>query len=251
MDEHSDCFGYTVVDEGMVASRNIRRGEVVMADTPVMLGPWGQMSGEGPVPCVLCRAHVDLDTCDTCPGCGYPVCDTCAASPDPGHAEECQLLAIMASLTDDFCVIIIARLLLLKFQNPRMYRTIVSSRQTKASRCSIVLGEVRESLMRTVQPRLNNYWSSQEVMSAMQVVETRSRELQPGICGLYEGESLLNTGPESCDACQNCSVLVSDTKLLLIASRDVKCGERLIVHNGNQSSKGRFNCIDCCGELVL
>ena len=25
MDELSDCFGYTVVDEGMVASRNIRR----------------------------------------------------------------------------------------------------------------------------------------------------------------------------------------------------------------------------------
>merc|ERR1711860_273945 len=110
-------------------------------------------------------------------------------------------------------------------------------------------GDVRDSLMRTVQLRLNNYWTLQEVMSAVQVVESRSRVLRPGICGLYESERLLNTGSESCEECQNCSVLVnSDTELMLIAIKDVKCGQRLVVHNGEK--KVGFNCTNC-GELQV
>ena len=245
-DDLSECFPYTVDEEGIVASRDIRQGEVVMVDTPMMVGPWGQMSGDSSVPCILCRAPVELDTCDTCHGCGYPVCGTCAASPDPGHAEECPLLAIMATLTDDYSVIIIARLLLLKFQNPRIFRTIVNSRETKDPRCSIVSGEVRESLMRAVQQRLNNYWSLQEVMSAMQIVEIRTRVLRPGIIGLYESESLLDSGPGSCDQCHNCSVVFRDTIMLLLATKDVKCGHRLVVSN---RAKGEVNCIGCCESV--
>ena len=252
-DELSDCFGYTVKEDKeevvMVATKDIKRGEVVLTDTPVMVGPWGEMSGEeGHVPCVMCLGHCDLDTCDTCPGCGYPVCDTCHVSPDPDHVEECPLLAIMASLSDHYCLVIIARLLLLKFQRPSVFRAMIvnSRRQTKASRCSIVPGEVRDSLMRTVQQRLNNYWTLQEVMSAVQVVESRSRVLKPGICGLYESERLLNT--ESCEECQNCSVLVRDTEIKLIATKDVKCGQHLVFQNGTK--KVGFNC-NGCGELQV
>ena len=247
MDDLSECFPYTLGEEGIVASRDIRQGEVVMVDTPVMLGPWGQMSGDHSVPCILCRAPVELDTCDTCHGCGYPVCDTCAASPDPGHAEECPLLSIMASLTDHYSVIIIARLLLLKFQNPRMFRAIVNnSRQTKAPRCSTELGDVRESLMRAVQQRLNNYWSLQEVMSAMQIVEMRTIEIRPGIIGLYESERLLNLGPGSCDECQNCSVVFQETMKLLIATKDIKYGHRIVVSN---REKGEVKCVGCCESV--
>ena len=100
--------------------------------------------------------------------------------------------------------------------------------------------------MRTVQQRLNNYWSLQEVMSAMQIVEMRTIEIRPGIVGLYESERLLNLGPGSCDECQNCSVVFQDTMLLLIATKDIKYGHRIVVSN---REKREFKCVGCCESV--
>ena len=246
-DELSDCFPYTVREGRVVAARDLRRGEVVMLDTPLMLGPCGGVSGEEITPCVLCRAHVDLDTCDTCPGCSWPVCDTCASRPDPCHAGECSLLATMATISDDYSFVLVARLLLLKFQNPRLYRVLMSSRRTDP-RCSIVSSAVRESLMRTVQQRLNDYWSSQEVISAFEAVETRSRVLRPGLCGLYESERLLNMGL-TCTMCQNCTAVLSEsdkTTVMVITTRDVTSGQHLNISSRvEEEAVDKVKCIHC------
>ena len=102
--------------------------------------------------------------------------------------------------------------------------------------------------MRTVQQRLNDYWSSKEVISAIQVVETRSRVLRPGLCGLYESERLLDMGL-TCTMCQNCTAVLSEsdkTTVMVITTRDVGSGQHLNISSRvEEEAVDKVKCIHC------
>ena len=73
----------------LVATRPIRALELVMTDAPVSLGP----PAVTPPVCLECLAPLSPDHVTTCPKCGVPLCDTCAACPElPLHAAECDLI---------------------------------------------------------------------------------------------------------------------------------------------------------------
>ena len=70
----------------MVASRDIVRGETVLSEEPVVVGP----NQEGEAVCLGCLAECGCGF--MCPGCGFPVCDEeCAGA--ASHRQECQVLA--------------------------------------------------------------------------------------------------------------------------------------------------------------
>ena len=101
----------------LVATRRIRKGELIFTESPAVVGPYSR-SGPQCLQCFRKFAREDLREY-RCPGCGYPMCgDECSRG--KYHAEECQILARAAvhitdleSLNTNYCAITVLRLLLL------------------------------------------------------------------------------------------------------------------------------------------
>jgi len=71
----------------LVATRDIKPGEVVLKEAPLIKGP-SQITG--PV-CVGCLQAVEQKTSKECTRCGWPVCKAGKCQDSKTHLPECQL----------------------------------------------------------------------------------------------------------------------------------------------------------------
>merc|ERR1719336_3038955 len=95
---------------GLFASRDIKAGEVVLKDWPVVEGP---LPDSGDSVCVMCLAGEDVITC---PLCSLPVCRSRQRGCITSHKAECDLLTEkddLSSVTRDDLYTILAVLRLL------------------------------------------------------------------------------------------------------------------------------------------
>ena len=95
---------------GLFASRDIKAGEVVLKDWPVVEGP---LPDSGDSVCVMCLAGEDVITC---PLCSLPVCRSRQRGCITRHKAECDLLTEkddLSSVTRDDLYTILAVLRLL------------------------------------------------------------------------------------------------------------------------------------------
>lgn len=103
----------------LVASRDIKPLEVILTDTPCVLGP---PLGSDLVVCSLCLRGSDVMT--ECPECHYPMCGDCDEASD--HEEECRLLRRISSSTPDSRPVILSvvRTLLVRRRGGDQWRSI-------------------------------------------------------------------------------------------------------------------------------
>jgi len=119
-DKFGKCYPFKVefrekLGRILVASRKIKRGELICREAPAIVGPYSRTSPQ----CLECFKLLPAGHKYICPGCRFPMCDsTC----DNGryHREECKILANAdVSVTNLECVdvqysaIAVLRLLLL------------------------------------------------------------------------------------------------------------------------------------------
>jgi len=116
------CFPFKVEMWGemgrvLVATRNIKKGEVICREEPAIVGPYSRSKPQ----CLHCFKVFDPGHKYTCNGCGYPMCDL-KCSRGKYHVEECQLfreagfkavLEDMESFDSQYSAIAVLRLLLL------------------------------------------------------------------------------------------------------------------------------------------
>ena len=85
------CFPYKVeyrdkMGRILVATRNIKKGEVICEEKPAIVGPYSRSTPQ----CLQCFRILQPDHQYTCSGCGYPMCgDQC--SKGSYHKEECMV----------------------------------------------------------------------------------------------------------------------------------------------------------------
>ena len=90
--EEGDCYPYKVEFRGcqgriLVATRNIRRGELICRESPAIVGPYSRTSPQ----CLQCFKTFPPGHVYTCEDCGFPVCDVACAN-GKYHKEECKIL---------------------------------------------------------------------------------------------------------------------------------------------------------------
>ena len=90
--QEGDCYPYKVELRGsqgriLVATRNIRRGELICRESPAIVGPYSRTSPQ----CLQCFKIFPPGHTYTCEACGFPVCDV-ICSKGRYHQEECEIL---------------------------------------------------------------------------------------------------------------------------------------------------------------
>ncbi|PSN56126.1 hypothetical protein C0J52_10643 [Blattella germanica] len=119
----------------LVASRDIRQGELILTADPLVVGP---PQGCQPM-CLGCYKKLELeDNPYRCNGCGWPMCSKgCSGKgKEYGHSEaECRLYESARSklvsmkdtlLTSLYLVVVPLRCLLLETTNPEKYRILLT-----------------------------------------------------------------------------------------------------------------------------
>jgi len=146
-----------------------------MMQDPVIMGPFGDLSEDAM--CLSCLDPLDIEVCQTCPGCGFPMCDKCLDKPSHSHRQECSLLTVLMRHTDDFMAVTLIRLLMLKYINSGLFKLLVSFVNRDKTGRNIELKN-KGSLITAIVEGFNEYWSLQEIQSAIEVVESRSELVQ-------------------------------------------------------------------------
>ncbi|KAK3877376.1 hypothetical protein Pcinc_017909 [Petrolisthes cinctipes] len=115
----------------LVSTRQLEAGQVLMEDTPLVVGPMAESAGV----CLGCHELIpESDEVLHCPGCHWPICSLkCATSPN--HFPDCRVLArdtnhISApnnlEPTRRYEYILILRCLLLRDRAPSAWKEVMS-----------------------------------------------------------------------------------------------------------------------------
>jgi len=74
-----------------VTTRDIKAGEVILEDTPVIVGP----KPDSIITCLSCYSPLTDESSDNnrCPVCKWPLCKKCAESSSTDHKNECEVFS--------------------------------------------------------------------------------------------------------------------------------------------------------------
>jgi len=126
------CFPYKVelrdqLGRILVATRNIKKGEVICEEVPAIVGPYSRSTPQ----CLQCFKILHTGHKYTCSGCGYPMCgDQCSSG--NYHKEECMVFrqsGLKVEVTDmeyfdsQYSAISVLRLLLLMEREEKAQKT--------------------------------------------------------------------------------------------------------------------------------
>lgn len=132
----------------MVARRDIKAGEVILREHPIVLGP----KITSYVMCLGCHKTIPPTTAGDyykCSTCTWPVCGQ-SCEKLPAHVDECQLMSSRnfkssirscgsPKIEASYCVITPLRVILLKKSNPKAFETVMSLHSHLDQRISTVL----------------------------------------------------------------------------------------------------------------
>ncbi|XP_046657363.1 SET domain-containing protein SmydA-8-like [Daphnia pulicaria] len=205
----SQCKPYKIVCDQkfgrfMVASKNIRPGEIIFRDKALITGP-----KQGCRPCCL-TCYTSLEDAEEaslfrCPGCDFPFCqEECAKSPN--HEAECLVLRRAQTHIDDmnefhpiYLCILPLRGLLLKTTQPKLFQAFSElehhndlRRQSKM--WDVYQVNVVEFLRNSCH--LADQFSQEEIHSACGVLDVNSYEIRlsdgQGALGIFPLASMLS-----------------------------------------------------------
>lgn len=189
----------------MIACRDIKPGEIVLKEAPLIKGP-SQITC--PV-CVICLQGLfeeDLKENQECEKCGWPVCENCLGKQAKEHEGECQLTRARGSkfhLQHYFdphptyqCMIVL-RCLLLKDNAPEKWEKLIRlESHSDERRGSIQWCNDREGVAKFI-PRFfkcDNKWTEEEILHMSGIVQINGHEVpltDPPYVAIYDLASLI------------------------------------------------------------
>ena len=237
---------------GLVATREVGGGEVLLRDEALLLGPSGLSP---PGACVGCQGGAGLTECD---GCGWPVCARCeethqaechalqslpVPTPSPAlwlmilrlHLSQDPRLDLLAGLpssasSDKYCQVTTARLGISEEESARLHAVLSANTfRNNTTRC---LCPAMAMVNHSCQPNCRVYWTSPHTL----VLETRRH--------VTAGEELTIT--------YCCTLLATPARQAkLLASKGFQCRcERCQDPGEGQTNTGGIKCSKC-GEGVI
>ncbi|CAB3386012.1 Hypothetical predicted protein [Cloeon dipterum] len=171
---------HPVLGRHLVATRDIKQGELIIRESPLVIGP---KTVSTPI-CLGCCKPADLSY--PCPGCAWPLCGV-ACSSSAAHQAECDLMqakGYRAEITvdnqplPDYAFITPLRALLLPPNKLKVFRTLQShlEKRKKTSLYQVLKFNVAGFL----QNRLKMNLSDEEILEACAILDTNSFEMRSG-----------------------------------------------------------------------
>jgi len=237
------CLPYTIsfqkgVGRCLVASRTVLPGELVLAESPIVVGPNQRTQ---PL-CLGCLQPTDLSC--LCPVCKFPFCrPECLQNAQETHSRECEVLAKCGGQVDfgdeggsGWAQLVLPLRLLLFYKdqpkNAALVKRLMTHTEEKVGREYWPLSQKHVVDFLTNECK-ETRWSVQEITEAVCLLEVNGFEIESfsagtagGFRGLYPYIAALTS--HSCKP--NClSVVDSQPPYTnrLIASRRVEVGEEL------------------------
>lgn len=190
----------------LVASRDIKPGEIVLKEAPLISGP-SQITC--PV-CIQCLQR--LDACDiengeqACDRCGWPLCSDCVPKRNAVQHLECDITAARHSRFSIqhysephpmYQCITVLRCLLLKDCDPVKYEKLMQLESHCEQRCgSLQWCNDREGVAKFIPKFFNcsDRWSEDEVLKMAGIVQVNGHEIpltDPPHVAIYDLASLV------------------------------------------------------------
>lgn len=194
----------------MVAKRNIKAGDVIVREPPLVLGP--KISSI--VMCLGCHRTINPPKSGDyfkCSGCTWPLCGSSCESL-PAHVEECQLMRqkkFNSSIKNcgapkieaAYCVITPLRVILLKKTNPKAFKTIMELTSNLDQRIDTKLyGALRVNLVPFIRSFLGlTDFTETDVLNIAGILDTNTFDVvlpakQTRLRGIYPISAMLAGG---------------------------------------------------------
>ncbi|GAB0095454.1 SET domain-containing protein [Sergentomyia squamirostris] len=218
----------------LVASRNLKFGDVILKEQPLIIGP-SQVTA--PV-CLGCLQEIQQESAKKCSRCGWPMCsDDCEKSTN--HSAECKLTEARGGITIEHFIaphpiyqcILTLRCLLLKDTSPEKWEKLSQlESHTELRKKTPQWFSDCESVGKFIPKffHCENVWSEEEVMRILGIVYINGHEVpltEPPYVAIYSTASLFE---HSC--CANVAKSFTDRgEVVFWAAQDVKKGQRLSI----------------------
>uniref|UniRef100_V5G4W8 Protein msta, isoform B n=1 Tax=Anoplophora glabripennis TaxID=217634 RepID=V5G4W8_ANOGL len=185
----------------LVATRDIRPGDIILAELPVVYGPRPHMVEEGPVPCPGCCRLIIGEQSARCEGCDFPICNPeCPGLNDMDkHGHECKILGLrdvraINGLHEFYRqdALLALRCLLLQSRHPKKFAQLMEMESHMGFRGEDT--EVYKDVDSRVVSYLNdNFFAPLNILegkSGKKVLQDISRETIHKICGIIDVNAL-------------------------------------------------------------
>ncbi|XP_060523200.1 uncharacterized protein LOC132700097 [Cylas formicarius] len=185
----------------LVATRDLKPGDLILTENPLVFGPRPHMVEEGPVPCPGCCRLIIGEGAARCEGCDFPVCNPeCPGLKDMEvHGHECMILGLrdvkaINGLHDFYRqdTLLPLRCILLQNRHPKKFAKLMGMESHLEKR-----GENTE-IYRDIDSRVVDYLNDNffvpmrmlEGKSGRQVLEDISKQTIHKICGILDVNAL-------------------------------------------------------------
>lgn len=189
----------------MVACRDIKAGEIVLKESPLVKGP-SQITCPVCVSCLQGIYEADLEKRLECEKCGWPVCENCVGNVSNDHRDECELTVARGSKFQlqhyfnphpTYQCIIVLRCLLLKNSAPEKWTKLMQlESHTDVRRGTMQWCNDREGVAKFI-PRFfkcENRWTEEEILDVAGMVQINGHEVpltDPPHVAIYDLASLI------------------------------------------------------------
>ncbi|KAG5877975.1 hypothetical protein JTB14_032236 [Gonioctena quinquepunctata] len=191
----------STIGKCLVATRDLKSGDVILSEMPVVHGPRPHMVEEGPVPCPGCCRLIIGENSPRCEGCDFPVCDPmCPGLKDMNkHGHECMFLGLrdvraINGLHNFYRqdVLLTLRCLLLQNRHPKKYSQIMEMEPHLDNRGegTAIYKDIED---RVVDYLHDNFFAPMKILegkSGKQVLQDISKNTIHRICGLIDVNAL-------------------------------------------------------------
>ncbi|XP_059474877.1 SET domain-containing protein SmydA-8-like [Neocloeon triangulifer] len=171
---------HPVLGRHLVATRDIKQGELIIREAPLLLGP---KIASTPI-CLGCNQEADLNC--PCPGCGWPMCSLDCSSA-LAHQGECHLMQtkeFRAKISEahrplpDYAFITPLRALLLPPNKLATLRSLQSHLETRKK--TPLYNLLKYNVVSFIKDRLGLNFSEDEILEACAILDTNAFEMRCG-----------------------------------------------------------------------
>lgn len=216
----------------LVAAKNIRKGEVIFKESPLVVGP---KSVTRPM-CLGCHSVCDPSNYHECDGCGFPLCSAKCQISD-FHIDECRVMMeakfrakidLAASQKEiSYFPIVPLRCLLLKEINQDKYKKIINLQSHLEERINKPLYSVyKNNVADFIRKRLGRKdFEEKDILNVSGILDTNAFEIRTtsaSLRGLYNVASMM---AHNCKPNTKHSYLMPEMVIVVSATTDIAAGD--------------------------